>query len=365
MNKRIRKIQLIKTRLHNVRDRNIRIKAELLILGLEIGVKEACSRRGFSRTFWYKWWFRLKSAQFDLREGLGEKSRRPRVSPKRTCTQLERKILSFAHKGYGAPTIQAHLQIENIKISQPTICKIIRGRKRAAPKPTTLKKHKKRYELLVPGQRVQVDVKYVPFFVDGRRVYNYVAVDECTRLRFIWPSTELNPHQTLVFLEGLVKSFPFKIQCIQTDNGFEFTNRLNPHGVRNMHPMTSWCGQKGIRHRLIPPGEKELNGKVERSHRIDEEFFYRRTEVRSFEFFKAAQEAWLRFYNNKRLHGGLGFITPRQKLLERQKALPHVQFLDPVVEKSRLEFIKSQPIPKTEKLTENLEKWLLKLKHSA
>ncbi len=359
-------IRIIKSKLHNTRNRALRMKAELLILGLEIGVKEACRRRGYSRVYWYKWWKRFKATGFDLRS-LGEKSRRPKSSPKKISRVLEVRIKRFAKKGYGAPTIQAHLRLDQVMLSISTIGKVIRGRRKSAQVEKPLKPHRRRYELLVPGERVQVDVKYVPYPIDGRRAYNYVAVDECTRLRFIKTFTELNPHSTVDFLEELKSKMPFRIYCIQTDNGFEFTNKLNPHASKWEHQMQTWCEKNDIRHRLIPPGEKELNGKVERSHRIDEEFFYQRNEKRSFMTFIKAQAGWLNYYNTKRLHGGLGFITPEQKLAERYNNLEQICFLDKKLEQMRIDFLKQKPTkPQQERSSiKTLEKWLLQIKHSA
>lgn len=257
--------------------------------------------------------------------------------------------------------------MDNIKLSQATICKVIRGRRKKLPNEKPLKAHRRRYELLVPGERVQMDVKYVPYPIDGRKAYNYVAVDECTRLRFVKTFTELNAHSTVMFLTELKAWMPFKIYCIQTDNGFEFTNRFSPHESKYEHPMKTWSEANGIRHRMIPPGEKELNGKVERSHRIDEEFFYQRTTKRSFISFVRAQELWLHFYNTKRLHGGLGFITPIQKLEERKEALKNQCFLDEKLEQKRVEFLSKLPNKPKEKqdLVAELEAWLLKLNSAA
>lgn len=92
-------IRIIKSKLYNVRNRSLHIKAELLILGLEIGVKEACRRRGYSRVYWHKWWRRFKTSDFCL-EGLKEKTRRPQRSPRRTSATLEFRMRRLARKGY-------------------------------------------------------------------------------------------------------------------------------------------------------------------------------------------------------------------------------------------------------------------------
>ena len=85
-----------------------------------------------------------------------------------------------------------------------------------------------------PGQRIQIDVKYVPrkcmseeLKELGEKYYQYTAIDEYTRQRVLWASKEHNTYELTKFLEVVVKKFKYKIECIQTDNGFEFTNRLN------------------------------------------------------------------------------------------------------------------------------------------
>ena len=78
--------------------------------------------------------------------------------------------------------------------------------------------------------------------------------------------------------------------------------------------MDVWCEENGIRHQLIPPGEKELNGKVERSHRIDEQYFYWKADYRSLRQFNLSLVRWLRQYNEERPHGGLDYQTPKEKL---------------------------------------------------
>jgi hypothetical protein len=94
---------------------------------------------------------------------------------------------------------------------------------------------------------------------------------------------------------------------------------------------------------LIPPGVKELNGKVERSHRIDMQYFYWKASSHSLETFNREQRAWIACYNSERLHGGLGFITPLEKLRERAKTLKTEQIASEW-EAFKLKFLKSQTI---------------------
>jgi transposase InsO family protein len=327
------------------RDREIRQKLELILLGFKLGnATEACARRGYSRKFYYKWLKRLKKSNWDL-EALKEKSRRPKKSPKQISVEKEQGIRYYQKRQYGARMVEAMMAREGIKVSKTTICHVFNGRRKPRKrKRKSLNPHRKRYELAIPGQRLQLDVKYVPEFVEGRRAYNYVAVDECTRWRFSYSYLNLEERSTYDFLEKLKQECPFPIHTIQTDNGFEFTSRFHPTAPDREHLMDRWCNQNGILHRLIPPGAKELNGKVERSHRIDEQYFYYRAPTDTVVNLNRHQKRWFDFYNENRLHGGLGYLTPNEKLLERLQTLksanPNFDF---ELEKIRLNFLAETP----------------------
>lgn len=320
--------RLLKLKRH-LKDHDLKLKLTLFIRAIELkNVHEACRRMGMGRTFFYKWWGRFKRSGFKLK-ALLEKSRKPKHSPRKTSKKNEDKIKEFQSQHYGALMIHGMLSRENISISVPTISHILNNRKHV-PKQIRkkLNPHNKRYELPIPGQRLQVDVKYVPHQVEGKRVYTYVAVDECTRWRFAYTFDWLDHGKTVQFLTMLKEKCPFPIVCIQTDNGFEFTHKLNPMMPKDYeHPMDEWCRLNDITHRLIPPGVKELNGKVERSHRIDEQYFYWRSTDKCLKTFNEQLSEWINYYNEERIHYGLKFLTPIEKLHERlnnlrQEVLP-------------------------------------------
>lgn len=335
----------LKKKASSTRNRDVRIKIELFLLALKIGnVSEACARRGFSRKFYYKWWNRFEKTAFSL-SALEESSRCPKSSPKRTPLEIEKKIHWFQKKHHGSRQIEAHLNRAGHKLSRKTICHILNDRKKIKRGPRArLKTHQKRYELPIPGQRFQMDVKYVPYFVEGRKAYSYVIIDECTRWRFAKTYDSLCEGTTIRFLDEFEKICPFPIHTIQTDNGQEFTYKLNPVAQHIKHMVDIWCEKREIRHRLIPPGVKELNGKVERSHRIDMQYFYWKAPRDSLEAFNQAQYKWLEYYNSERLHGGLGFITPMEKIKERETTLKSMTMVEPDLESFRFKFLHSQTI---------------------
>ena len=141
--------------------------------------------------------------------------------------------------------------------------------------------------------------------------YLYNAIDDCTRLQVLYVSSELTPKASLRFLHLVTRAFP--IQEVQTDHGTEFTYVFFPN-VQKPHPFQQALAELGIRHRLIPVGKPQQNGKVERSHRtIDEECLnsraFRKPSPREF-----AIKRWGNFYNTQRPHSALHWLTPIQKL---------------------------------------------------
>jgi transposase InsO family protein len=142
------------------------------------------------------------------------------------------------------------------------------------------RKHDRRYpELLRPGEKVQIDVKEVPYNClkgaikrDEKHLYQWTAIDECTRMRFVYGYEEHTPENSVDFLKRLLKAFPFKIQTIQTDNGIEFTYKYISD--ETPCPFDTALEKAGITHKLIPPRTPWHNGKVERSHRNDQRYFY-------------------------------------------------------------------------------------------
>ena len=135
------------------------------------------------------------------------------------------------------------------------------------------------YRMLYPGQMVQVDVKYMPEIrlkdrPEVYQEYQYTAIDDCTRLRFVWVYQELCPEGSVDFAQMMVAFFPFPVEEVQTDHGTEFTYIFMPW-VKRPHSFEEFLNERGIRHKLIPIATPKQNGKVERSCRTDGEEFYK------------------------------------------------------------------------------------------
>ena len=144
-------------------------------------------------------------------------------------------------------------------------------------------------------------------------MYQYTAIDECTRFRFIAAFKEQSTYSSMRFLEQLIRRFPFKIHKVQTDNGAEFTKRFQAADEENLTLFEKALKRLGIAHQKIRPYTPRHNGKVERSHRKDNEEFYATHTFYSFEDFKVQLARRNREYNNFPMRP-LGWKSPREAL---------------------------------------------------
>lgn len=121
-----------------------------------------------------------------------------------------------------------------------------------------------------------------------------------------------NQNTAIQFLDYLLAKLPFPVEVIQTDNGVEFATQFHYHVL-----------DRGIRHVYIKPRTPRLNGKVERSHRIDAEEFYRMLDgvvIDQAELFNHKLQEWEDFYNYNRPHGSLGGQTPYERLKQKTQS---------------------------------------------
>lgn len=153
------------------------------------------------------------------------------------------------------------------------------------------------------GEKMQVDVKCVPAscyvgeFKEERKFYQYTAIDEATRERFIYPYQEQTAENTIDFLKRAIVFLGYKPDIIQTDNGSEFTYTRQTKKDKQ-HLLDKFCEFYKIEHKLIKPRTPRHNGKVERSHRNDNERFYSTLKFYSYDDLLVQMKAYLKRSNN-------------------------------------------------------------------
>ena len=163
------------------------------------------------------------------------------------------------------------------------------------------------------GQKVQIDVKYVPSYcvTNGEKYYQYTAVDECSRWTYREMYDEHSTYSSKDFLEKLIRKAPFPIREVQTDNGSEFTNRLQVTKSKHLTMFEKALNDYGILYHRIQIATPRHNGKVERQHRIDEERFYQSMRMYSLEDGRKQLAVYQKKSNNY-IKQCLGMKTPNQ-----------------------------------------------------
>ena len=167
------------------------------------------------------------------------------------------------------------------------------------------------------GIKWQIDVKFVPEAcivgdAAGQKFYQYTMIEEASRKRFIYAYEENSSYSTIDFVKRAITFFGYAPKTIQTDNGAEFTHFFN---TKRVHPFDVFCNRYKIEHKLIRPRTPWHNGKVERSHRNDQERFYNHLSFYSFADLQEQMKRYLRRSNSIPM-AVLGWKSPNQKQLE-------------------------------------------------
>ena len=178
------------------------------------------------------------------------------------------------------------------------------------------------------GIKWQMDVKYVPRNCysgnDGEKFYQYTIIDEASRERFIFPYKEQSSFSTIDFVKRAIVYFGYKPKIIQTDNGQEFTYTMKTDRI---HPLDILCNSLDIEHKLIRPRTPRHNGKVERSHRNDQNRFYNYLKFYSYEDLLVQMKTYLKRSNNIPMQV-LGWISPIEKRAKIIEAHANAQLLN-------------------------------------
>lgn len=273
----------------NTLSQNARFRQSVVTYSFNNGLISAIRRFNISRATIYRW-----RARFDgSTKSLLDRSRRPHHHPNQHSDDEIKLVLDMRKRNpnLGLVVFWVKLRQRNYSRSITSLWRLLRKLKLQPVKPPNPKYIPKPYEKMTyPGQRVQVDVKVVPSAcivpnADGlkEKFYQYTAIDEYSRFRFIMAFKEQSTYSSTQFVNELIKKFPFNIECIQTDNGLEFIKEFKEHKQGKLSLFEARLKELKISHKLIRPYTPRHNGKVERSHRKDNEYFYATHPFFSFE----------------------------------------------------------------------------------
>jgi len=253
-------------------------------------------------------------------EALVPKSTRPKSQPNETPIRIKETVIALRNEtGLCALKLHWRLGKRGLNIPISTVSKIIKDE--GLVKKYRKKKIKYKYIRAErkPGELVEIDVKYVPGTVAGKRYYQYTAIDTSSRWRYLRIYEEQSTYHSVCFLKEAMKRFPYPVQAIKTDNGSVFTNyylgtnKRSDMTVKTLHGLDIFCARNNIVHYLIDPGKPAQNGTVERSHREDQQKFYEKNVFRSIKDLEKKIIVWNKYYNNLE-HCGLNGKTPNEMI---------------------------------------------------
>ena len=298
---------------------DMRYRLSLIKYAEKYGVTQAAIKYKTNRQYIYRWKRRYNGSI----ESLRDLSRRPHHHPNQHTPEEIKLIRDVRRRNphAGLVILWVKLMQRGYKRSITGLYRFLRKQGMLTAKAPNPKYVPKPYEKMdYPGQRIQIDVKFVPAVclvngAKGQKFYQYTAIDEYSRWRFVEAFEEHSSYSSAQFLEHLVKAFPYPIECVQTDNGQEFTKRFGAGGGSDKPTLFQvYLAKYGIRHKLIRPFTPRHNGKVERSHRKDNERFYATHTFYSFDDFRNQLKRYNRRDYNHFPMRPLGWRTPQEVL---------------------------------------------------
>ncbi len=297
----------------NIISSKARFRQRVLKYSIKKGVTQASIRYRISRKTIYAW---LKRYDGSWRS-LEDRSHRPHSHPNQH-TEEEKQMILRRYPRYKDDMILLwdSLRKSGYKRAYNSLVRVIKKwinpSQKNKKKPYKAKPYKRAE---YPGQKVQIDVKFVPSYsvITGKKYYQYTAVDECTRWTYREMHEEHSTYSSAKFLKNLIANSPFPIREIQTDNGTEFTNALLVKKATHKSLFEEMLEKAGIIYHRIRIATPRHNGKVERQHRIDEQRLYRKIKISSLEQGRKELEKYNK-KSNKIPKICLNFLSPNECL---------------------------------------------------
>lgn len=279
---------------------------------LKKGVTEASRYFKVSRNAIYEWRHKYDGTW----QSLKDKSHRPKTPHPKQHTEEEHKLIMRYYHKYKDDKIVLWYKIreKGYKRSYAVMCQYIRRQNIEAADEKKNRKNQPYKRADFPGEKVQMDVKYVPAYcvANGGKYYQYTAVDECLRWAFRVMYDEHSTYSSADFLDKLIEAAPFPIREIQTDNGTEWTAALKRKDA-GQTLFEKKLDEYGIIYHRIRVATPRQNGKVERQHRIDENRFYKNMRMYNLQDGQKQLEKYNKWSNNIP-KTCLNFLSPNEVL---------------------------------------------------
>lgn len=297
----------------NILTSNAHFRQRVIKKSYKIGVTEASKYYRISRNAIYEWRTKYDGKSW---KSLIDKSHRPHHHPNEH-TKEEKDMILRRYTRYKDDMIMLwdSLRKSGYKRSYTSLVRVVNKWVKPEIKKKSSQKPMQYERASYPGQKVQVDVKFVPSYciANGQKYYQYTAVDECTRWTFREMYDEHSTYSSKDFLIKLIKAFPVPIREIQTDNGREFTNAYLPQKTPTLSLFENALMQLDIKYHRIRIATPRHNGKVERQHRTDEKRFYKKMKMYNLEDGRKQLEKY-NIKSNDIPKICLGFLSPNEMI---------------------------------------------------
>ena len=230
------------------------------------------------------------------------RSSRPRRHPKEISREIEQLIVTERLKHGRCGNVIHHILLaQGVKVSLSTVNRVLDRHSMLKKKSKWKRWHRKTERPLPenPGDLVQIDTIHIAKN-DNTRCYIYTLIDVNSRWAYAYASDKLGAGKSLEFVKRAKENSPFRFSCLQSDNGSEFDTFFS-HNV-------------GIRHRHTRVRKPTDNAHLERFNRTLQTECVRY--YSSIDDMNEKIERYLEYYNNERLHMGINYQTPREKLTQ-------------------------------------------------
>ena len=297
---------------------DMRYKQTVIEYSYKNGVTKAAIRYKTTRQNIYRWRKKYDGTLLSL----ADRSHRPHSHPNQHTDDEIKLIKDMRRRNPHAGLVVFWVKLRQRGYTR-SISGLYRVLRRINGNPIKLPNPKyipKPYEQMTyPGQKCQIDVKFVPKSclvgeAAQESYYQYTFIDEYSRFRILKAFKEHSTFSSTQFLKYVVEKFPYAIECIQTDNGSEFTNAMNNSKKALPTLFEKTLADLGIKHKRIRVYTPRHNGKVERSHRKDNEEFYACHKFFNFSDFQNQLAVRQRQYNNFPMRP-LNWKSPKHLLL--------------------------------------------------
>lgn len=249
-------------------------------------------------------------------ESLLPAKRGPRPGSRRTPKTIERNIIK-AYRRFGSNRYELVLLFKPHYLDKTPSSATMDRIKARYPLNESQKKVIKRYEKQTPGELAHIDVSNITrdlkIALKVKDLYIAALCDDCTRITYAEIIKDKKASTLTYFmvrsLSWFKQIYNFEFESVLSDNGAEFKGSL-----KREHPFEMMCNELGITHKHTRPYRPQTNGKIEAFFKIIKNEFFGPNKFDTQEDLILNLGNYLFEYNHLRIHGGLNYQSPFDKL---------------------------------------------------